>query len=68
MAKYKVLKPFKDIHTKKSYQVNDRVVFDLARYKEIEKNLEAFGGGYLELVESKTKTTVEKKTDMNKEG
>ncbi|MBL1225372.1 hypothetical protein [Enterococcus sp. BWR-S5] len=60
MAKYKVLKSFMDIHTKKTYQVGQEVELEKNRFEEVEKNLEAFGGNYLEAVEIKPKKKVSK--------
>lgn len=62
MAKYKVLKSFMDIYTKKTYQIGQEVEFEKERFEEIEKNLEAFGGDYLKAVEVKS----EKKATKNK--
>lgn len=40
MAKYKVLKKFKDIHTKEVYKPNTEIEMTVKRADEVEKNLD----------------------------
>ena len=53
MAKYKVLKVFIDKHSKKGYQIGQEIELSQERFDEAEKNLEPFGGGFLEIVTDK---------------
>ncbi|WP_301389960.1 hypothetical protein [Enterococcus entomosocium] len=64
MAKYKVAKVFKDVHTKETYKLNQEVDLTQERFEEIEKNLEAFGGGFL--VPIKTEEKQDKKSSKKK--
>jgi hypothetical protein len=41
MAKYKVLKAFRDIHTNKVYEVNSEIEMTVKRANEVEKNLDS---------------------------
>lgn len=52
MDKYKVLKVFVDVHTKETYRVNQEIALTKERFEEVEKNLEVFGGGFLELIKN----------------
>lgn len=56
MAQYKVLKTFKDIHTKDLYKVDSTIDVTKERADEIEANLARLGGGFIEPV--KTKLTI----------
>lgn len=55
MAKYKVVKVFKDVHTKETYKLDQEVDLTKERVEEIEKNLEASGGGFLVPIETDDK-------------
>lgn len=57
MAQYKVLKTFKDIHTKDLYKVDSTIDLTKERADEIEANLARLGGGFIEPV--KTKLTID---------
>lgn len=50
MTRYRVLKVFIDTHSKKSYQIGQEIELSQERFDEAEKNLEPFGGGFLEIV------------------
>lgn len=52
MAKYKVEKVFKDIHTNEVYKVNQVIDMTLKRAKEVESNLDS---SYLSRIEDKEK-------------
>lgn len=41
MAKYKVLKAFRDIHTNEVYTVNSEIEMTVKRANEVEKNLDS---------------------------
>lgn len=41
MAKYKVLKKFRDIHTKEVYKANTEIEMTVKRADEVEKNLDS---------------------------
>ncbi|MCI2095547.1 MAG: hypothetical protein LKK07_08360 [Lactococcus lactis] len=69
MEKIKILKAFTDIRTKQLYRVGQEVEVSEERVKEIEDNLEAFGGGYFEVlddIKSKTDETKPKNTAKKK--
>lgn len=51
MAEFNVLKPFEDIHTNEVYAVNQVIELTDERFEEVTANLEAFGGGFIEVVE-----------------
>lgn len=51
MAKYKVLKQFRDIHTKKIYEPNTEIEMTVKRAEEVAKNLD---GSFLERIDNKT--------------
>jgi hypothetical protein len=48
LAKYKVLKTFKDIHTNEVYEPNQEIEMKVTRAKEVEQNLD---GSFLSRVE-----------------
>ena len=48
MATYKVLKAFRDKHTKEVYKANDEIEMTVKRAKEVEKNLD---GSFLDRIE-----------------
>lgn len=52
MAKFKVEKVFKDIHTNEVYKVNQVVDMTVKRAKEVESNLDS---SYLSRIEDKEK-------------
>lgn len=52
MAKYKVVKVFKDKNTKETYEVNQIIDITVKRANEIEKTLKPLGD-FLERVEEK---------------
>lgn len=56
MAQYKVLREFKDVHTKDLYKVDSMIDITKERADEIEANLSRLGGGFIEPV--KTKLTI----------
>lgn len=69
MEKIKILKSFTDIKTKQLYRVGQEVEIAEERVKEIEDNLEEFGGGYFEVlddIKSKTDETKPKNTTKKK--
>lgn len=41
MAKFKVLKKFRDTHTKEIYEVNQEIEMTVKRAGEVEKNLDS---------------------------
>lgn len=41
MAKFKVLKDFRDIHTKEIYEANSEIEMTVKRSEEVTKNLDA---------------------------
>lgn len=41
MAKYRVLKPFRDTHTKEVYKKNETIEMTVKRAAEVEKNLDS---------------------------
>ncbi len=57
MAQYKVLREFKDVHTKDLYKVDSTIDITKERADEIEANLSRLGGGFIEPV--KTKLTID---------
>ena len=62
MAKYKVLKNFLDYKTRKGIKKDDTIELTDERAKELQKNLEIHGGGFLEkLAASKPKKKATKK-------
>lgn len=64
MAQYKVLREFKDVHTKDLYKVDSTIDITKERADEIEANLFSLGGGFIEPV--KTKLTIDDlKTELD---
>lgn len=64
MAQYKVLREFKDVHTKDLYKVDSTIDITKERADEIEANLSRLGGGFIEPV--KTKLTIDDlKTELD---
>lgn len=55
MAKYRVLKPFIDIETKDVYEKGQIIEMTVKRANEAMKNLEKWGGEFLERVGGKEK-------------
>lgn len=51
MAKFKVLKDFRDIHTKEIYQANSEIEMTVKRSEEVIKNLDA---SFLQRIEEET--------------
>ncbi|MGX7701053.1 hypothetical protein [Enterococcus mundtii] len=68
MAKYKVVKVFKDVHTKETYKLDQEVDLTKERFKEIEKNLEASGGGFLVPIETEDKQEKKSAKSSKKKG
>lgn len=60
MAKFKVLKKFKDTHTKDIYEVNDEIEMTVKRSEEVAKNLD---GSYLERLDAQNPKTGDENTD-----
>ena len=52
MAKYKVLKKFRDIHTKEVYKPNTEIEITVKRADEVEENLDS---SFLERIDNKDK-------------
>ena len=50
MAKYKVLKKFRDVHTKEVYKKNTEIEMTVKRADEVAKNLD---GSFLERIDKK---------------
>ena len=53
MAKYRVKKSFRDIHTKEVYKSDTVIDITVKRAKEAENNLKKYGGGFLERLDEK---------------
>lgn len=53
MAKFKVLKTFRDIHTQEVYAEETEIDMTVKRAKEVEKNLD---GSFLERIEETEET------------
>ncbi|MGG5338561.1 hypothetical protein IGJ48_001255 [Enterococcus pernyi] len=68
MAKYKVAKVFKDVHTKETYKLDQEVDLTKERFEEIEKNLEASGGGFLVPIETEDKQEKKSTKSSKKKG
>lgn len=62
MKKIKILKAFTDVKTKQLYLIGQEVEVNQERFEEMKANLEAFGGGYLEVIDDKTKMEEEVKS------
>ena len=52
MPKIRVLKPFKDTHTKELVEAGSIVEMTAKRYKEAVKNLAKYGSDFLEVVKN----------------
>lgn len=65
MEYYKVLKRFKDIHSKELYEIDSTIELTKERFEEAIENLSQYEGTFLEPVEGdrekKTKKTSKKK-------
>ena len=57
MAKYKVLKTFRDKETKEVYESGSEIDMTVKRASEVEKNLD---GSFLERIDNKTKESDDK--------
>lgn len=68
MAKYKVVKVFKDVHTKETYKLDQEVDLTKERVEEIEKNLEVSGGGFLVPIETDDKQEKKSTKSSKKKG
>lgn len=68
MTKYKVAKVFIDVHTKETYKVGQEIDLNKERFDEIEKNLEAFGGGFLEPIKNEEKQVKKPTKSTKKKG
>lgn len=57
MAKFKVLKPYKDLELEKDLKKNDEVEMTVKRSEEVENNLSenGFNGPFLERIQEKKK-------------
>ncbi|MDO0996592.1 hypothetical protein Q1L76_03650 [Staphylococcus hominis] len=57
MAKFKVLKPYKDLELEKELTKNDEVEMTIKRSEEVEKTLsdKGFDGPFLERIQEKKK-------------
>ena len=64
MAKFKVLKKFKDTHTKDIYEVNDEIEMTVKRSEEVAKNLD---GSYLERLDVQDSKTGDENTESQTE-
>lgn len=53
MAKYRVLKRFRDIKNGKVYKPNTVIEMTVKRAKEAENNLKEFGGSFFKRIEEK---------------
>lgn len=53
MPKYRVLKSFRDIHTKEIYKPNMVIEMTVKRANEAIKNLSKYGGDFLERIDEK---------------
>lgn len=58
MAKFKVLKEFRDKYTKEVYKANDEIEMNVKRADEVKKNLD---GSFLERIEEDKAEKEEKK-------
>lgn len=68
MAKYKVAKVFKDVHTKETYRLDQEVDLTKERFEEIEKNLEVFGGRFLEPIKAEKEQVKKSAKSTKKKG
>lgn len=55
MPKYRVLQPFRDIKTKETYEKGQIIEMTVKRANEAMKNLEKWGGEFLERIDDKEK-------------
>jgi len=53
MAKYKVLKPFRDIETGEDYEENQEIEMTVKRANKAIQNLSKWGGEFLERTDNK---------------
>lgn len=53
MARYRVLKRFKDKYTKEIYEAGQEIEMTVKRANEAMKNLKKYGGEFLERVDNK---------------
>jgi hypothetical protein len=53
MAKYKVLKTFRDKYTKETYEKGQELDMTVKRADEAIKNLKEYGGDFLERIDNK---------------
>lgn len=53
MAKYKVLKTFRDKYTKETYEKGQEIDMTVKRAEEAIKNLKEYGGDFLERIDNK---------------
>lgn len=54
LAKYKVLKSFRDKETKEVYKENDEIEMTVKRADEAVKNLSKYDGEFLERIDNKS--------------
>lgn len=66
MAKYKVLKSFMDIYTKRSYVPDQIIDLDDERYQEAAENLAKFGDGFLQSVEEAAENVADETKPITK--
>lgn len=55
MARYRVLKRFKDKYTKEIYEAGQEIEMTVKRANEAIKNLEKYGGNFLERIDQNEK-------------
>lgn len=65
MAHYKVLKRFKDIHSKELHEIDSTIELTKERFEEVVDNLSQYEGPFLEPVEGDREKKT-KKTSKNK--
>jgi hypothetical protein len=53
VAKYKVLKTFRDKYTKETYEKGQELDMTVKRAEEAIKNLKEYGGDFLERIDNK---------------
>lgn len=53
MAKYKVLKTFRDKYTKETYEKDQEIDMTVKRAEEAIRNLKEYGGDFLERIDNK---------------
>lgn len=64
MAKYKVLKKFRDKETREVYELNTEIEMTVKRADEVEKNLD---GSFLERIDNKEQPKEEAKDEVKEE-